>query len=287
MDCGSCGKEMTATARFCAECETSKEVLIRILSDEPGMNRDGCSLPNPEGKRSPVHGLCEQSAHGSIPTVGKQGRYFRSSLKSWGAKGGSTCRIRLTSLAGTSWDLNVRPPDAVHTAGARAGWYGARTGLVVVLVAVLSVACTSGSGGSTPTPNVATVEPAPAPATSDDALPAELVGAWSSSGDATEIAYRFVADGRYRSAEILSQLRSRGIFEFTVVSEGRARVDGDFLILQPTTVTSTRKDPQSPEEDYNNRPMPLTERMYGWRVDGSVLRLRDAEGRAFALARQP
>jgi hypothetical protein len=200
------------------------------------------------------------------------------------------CRIRLTSFAGTSWDSNARPPDAVHTAGARAGWYGARTGLVV-LVAVLSVACTFGSGRSspspTPTPSTATVEPAPAPATSDDALPAELVGAWSSSGDAIEIAYRFVADGRYRSAEILSQPRPRGVFEFTVVSEGRARVDGDFLILQPTTVTSTRRDPQSPEEDYTDRPMPLTERVYGWRVDGSVLRLRDDEGRAFALDRQP
>jgi hypothetical protein len=183
----------------------------------------------------------------------------------------------------------VRPPDAAHTAGVRAGWYGARTGLVVVLVAVLSLACTSGSGGSsatpTPTPSAATVEPAPA--TSDDALPAELVGAWSSSGGAAEIAYRFLVDGRYRSAEILSQPRPRGVFEFTVVSEGRARVDGDFLILQPTTVTSTRRDPQSPEEGYKDRPMPLTERVYGWRVDGSVLRLRDAEGRAFALDRQP
>ncbi len=182
----------------------------------------------------------------------------------------------------------MRPPDVVRTAGARAGWYGARTGLVVVLV-VLSVACTSGTGGSsvTPTSRATTTQPAPAPATSDGALPAELVGAWSSSGGATEIAYRFVADGRYRSAEILSQPRPPGVFEFTVVSEGRARVDGDFLILQPTTVTSTRRDPQSPEEDYSDRPMPLTERVYGWRVDGSVLQLRDAEGRAFALDRQP
>jgi hypothetical protein len=182
-------------------------------------------------------------------------------------------------------DLNVRPADAAHTAGARAGWYGARTVLVVVLVAVLSLACTSGSGGSSPTPSAATV--VSASAMSDDALPAELVGAWSSSGDGAERAYGFVADGRYRSAEILSQPGPRGVFEFTVVSEGRARVDGDFLILQPTTVTSTRRDPQSPEEDYNERPMPLTEQVYGWRVDGAVLQLRDAEGRAFALGRQP
>lgn len=179
----------------------------------------------------------------------------------------------------------MRPPDAAHIAGARAGWYGTRTGLLVVLIAVLSVACTSGNGGSSATPSATTVQPAPA--TSDDVLPAQLVGVWSSSGDATEIAYRFVADGRYHSAEILSQPRPRGVFEFTVVSEGRARVDGDFLILQPTTVTSTRRDPQSPQEDYNDRPMPLTERVYGWRVDGSVLRLRDTEGRAFALDRQP
>lgn len=136
-------------------------------------------------------------------------------------------------------------------------------------------------------PSATTVEPVPAPTTSNDALPAELVGAWSSSGEATETAYRFVADGRYRSAEILSQPRPRGVFEFAVVSEGRVRVDGDFLILRPTTVTSTRRDPQSPEEDYKDRPMPLTERVYGWRVDGSVLQLRDAEGRVFALDRQP
>jgi hypothetical protein len=118
-------------------------------------------------------------------------------------------------------------------------------------------------------------------------LPAALVGAWSSSGGDATIAYRFVADGRYRSAEILSQPRPRGIFELTVVSDGEARVDGDFLILQPATVTSTRKDPESPEEDYTNRPMPLTERVYGWRVDGSVLQLRDTEGRVLTLDRQP
>ena len=134
-------------------------------------------------------------------------------MKSWGAKGGSTCRIRLTSLVGTRWDPNVRPPDAAHTAGARAGWYGARTGLVVVLVVVLSVACTSGSGKSspTPTPSAATVEPAPAPVTSDDALPADLVGAWSSSGGATEIAYRFVAVGNIAGLLTLSVTLTPGV----------------------------------------------------------------------------
>ena len=175
--------------------------------------------------------------------------------------------------------------------GTRASWYGARIGLAVVLVALLPVACTADGGRSTtpPTeqPSVATVEAPASPATTAAALPAALVGAWSSSwGDAT-IAYPFVDDGRYRSAEILSQPRPRGVFEFTVVSDGQARVDGDFLILQPATVTSTRKDPESPEEDYTDRPMPLTERVYGWRVDGSVLRLRDTEGRELKLDRQP
>jgi hypothetical protein len=59
------------------------------------------------------------------------------------------------------------------------------------------------------------------------------------------------------------------------------------MILQPTTVTSTRRDPDSPEEDYTDRPMPLTEEVYQWRVDGSVLQLRDSEGREVALSRQP
>jgi hypothetical protein len=181
--------------------------------------------------------------------------------------------------------------EAPVLAGTRAGWYGRRSGLAVVLVALLSVACAAGGGGPqappTQQPSVATVEAESTPATTVGALPAELVGAWSSSGGDATIAYRFVADGRYRSAEILNQPRPRGVFEFTVVSEGRARVDGDFLTLQPATVTSTRKDPESPEEDYTDRPMPLTERVYGWRVDGSVLRLRDTEGLELTLDRQP
>jgi hypothetical protein len=120
-----------------------------------------------------------------------------------------------------------------------------------------------------------------------DGVPDVLVGAWSSSGDTAEIAYRFVADGRYRSAEIVSQPVPRGIFEFSVVQEGRARVDGDRLILQPTKATSTRHDPQSPQGDYSDRPLPLTEREYTWRVEKDVLFLRDATGHELSLERQP
>lgn len=119
-----------------------------------------------------------------------------------------------------------------------------------------------------------------------DALPGVLVGAWSSSGDTTEIAYRFVADGRYRSTEIVSQPVPRGIFEFSVVQEGRARIEGDRLVLQPTKATSTRHHPQSPQEDYSDRPVPLTERVYTWRVEKDVLLLRDATGLELSLRRQ-
>lgn len=138
-----------------------------------------------------------------------------------------------------------------------------------------------------PTPTAIAPFPSAPPPDPTTVIPGVLIGAWSSSGEATEIAYRFVADGRFRSVEILSQPRPRGVFEFSRMQDGQARVDGDRLVLQPTTSTTTRKDPEHPEEDYVERPGSLDERVYSWRVDGAVLFLGDATGLELTLNRQP
>ena len=117
--------------------------------------------------------------------------------------------------------------------------------------------------------------------TTASAMPERLVGAWSSSeGDAT-LAYRFLSDGRYRHAGLLTQPRATGTFEFTVVEDGRATVRGSMLILRPSSGTTTRKDPDDPGGDYE-RPVSKDQKRFTWRLGTSggrdVLYLRDAQG---------
>jgi hypothetical protein len=113
-----------------------------------------------------------------------------------------------------------------------------------------------------------------------------LVGAWSSSSGTAEIAYRFLADGRYWSAELVSQPRPGGVFEFSIVTDGQAAARRDRLVLSPTSATGSRREPESPERDYTNRALPLEERVYTWRVDGTILHLRDATGLTLTLEAQ-
>lgn len=70
---------------------------------------------------------------------------------------------------------------------------------------------------------------------------------------------------------ILSQERPNGLFEFTSVKDGRATVDGDRLMLAPSSATVSRMDPDDPGGDYTDRPAALEPSTYRWRVDGVTL----------------
>ena len=164
-----------------------------------------------------------------------------------------------------------------------------------VLVLLTLASCGGQSEDPLPTSTIVTTsEPTPTDPTASDpattasitttttsALPERLVGAWSSSeGDAT-LAYRFLPDGRYRHAGLLTQPRATGTFEFTVVETGKVTVRGSTLILRPGSGTITRKDPDDPGGDYE-RPISKDPRRFSWRLDSSagrdVLYLRDAQG---------
>ena len=136
----------------------------------------------------------------------------------------------------------------------------------------------------------ASTPPIPSPTVTTAAglavVPAELVGAWSSAEGDAEIAYRFLADGRYRSAQILNQLRPGGVFEFRIVQEGAMEVDGDRLVLRPTSSLKSLTDPDDPQRSYTDQPASLDPESYTWQATGSTLRLRGADGLVLTFARQ-
>ncbi|MGQ0776642.1 MAG: hypothetical protein ACT4NY_19815, partial [Pseudonocardiales bacterium] len=94
--------------------------------------------------------------------------------------------------------------------------------------------------------------------TNEGILPVEMVGAWETVGGDATLAYRFLSDGRYRFAALLTQPVPEGVFELTRVESGTATVEGGMLILRPTTATTTRRHPEDPDGDYTDRPEPLT-----------------------------
>jgi hypothetical protein len=150
----------------------------------------------------------------------------------------------------------------------------------------LCSACSSGEPPGTSTPPITTSAPSTTTSPSAAGFPRALVGAWSSSGDTTEIAYRFLADGRYRSAEMISQPVPGGLFEFSVVHDGRAEVRADRLLLSPSRATGTRHHPSSPQEDYTDRALPLEQRVFVWSLTGTTLHLRDEAGLELVLVVQ-
>ena len=149
-----------------------------------------------------------------------------------------------------------------------------------VAVLALAVGCASGHGTTvTPTtPTPATTAPTTAPRTAPTSTAPhaatagfadELVGAWSVSTASTEVAVRFLAGGRYRSIEILSQPRPERTFEFQRQEDGVAKTSGNRLRLRPTTAVTSRTDPGDPTGDYANRPATTAEQDYTWRVSGA------------------
>ncbi len=145
-----------------------------------------------------------------------------------------------------------------------------------------------------PTPTATTSSPTGPPElttqrgkTSEGILPGEIVGAWVTAGGDATLAYRFLSDGRYRFAALLIQPVPEGVFELTRVESGTAAVDGEVLILHPTTATTTRHHPSDPDGDYTDRPEPLTAKRYSWRLDRGVLVLVDDTGLELTFDRQP
>ncbi|GAA4828684.1 hypothetical protein GCM10023201_15000 [Actinomycetospora corticicola] len=104
--------------------------------------------------------------------------------------------------------------------------------------------------------------------------------------DQAEFAYRFLPDGRFRSVEILSQARPAGVFEYRRQQEGRAQVIGNRLVLQVSSLTTTRSDPGDPAGDYTDRPQQPTDLTYTWRTSGTTLSLRSGDGVILTLDRQ-
>jgi hypothetical protein len=157
------------------------------------------------------------------------------------------------------------------------------------------VACAStDSPLPAPAPTATTSSPtgSPEPSTKSDEsnegiIPGEIVAAWKTTGGDATLAYRFLSDGRYRFAALLTQPVPEGIFELTRVESGTATVDGDVLTLHPTTATTTRRHPGDPDGDYTDRPEPLTAKRYSWRLDHGVLALVDDTGLELTFDRQP
>lgn len=123
--------------------------------------------------------------------------------------------------------------------------------------------------------------------TNEGIFPVEMVGAWETVGGDATLAYRFLPDGRYRFAALLTQPVPEGVFKLTRVESGTATVDGRALILRPTMATATRSHPGYPNEDYTDRSEPLTPKRYSWRIDRGVLLFVDDTGLELSFDRQP
>ncbi len=168
-------------------------------------------------------------------------------------------------------------------------------GVALVLLIGGTAACAS-TDSSMPSPvptatmssSTGSPEPSMGPSETDEGiLPGEIVGAWETAGGDATLAYRFVSDGKYQFAALLTQPVPEGVFELTHVESGTATVDRDVLILHPATAIATRRHPSDPGGDYTDRPEPLTAKRYSWHLDRGVLVLADGTGLALTFDRQP
>ena len=107
-----------------------------------------------------------------------------------------------------------------------------------------------------------TPEPEPAPA-----VPAELVGAWSTVTDrGSAFSYEFSAAGTYVYVGIMRD----GTQQYTLQESGTVQVGDGQLTLRPDSVTVTRSDPAAPADDYRSSPA-RPPRTLGWTVSGGEL----------------
>lgn len=152
-------------------------------------------------------------------------------------------------------------------------------------ILILAISGCTGSGGVSGTPTA--TPQSGVDVRSAEVKAASLVGSWVSSdgGDAT-LAYRFEADGKYRFAGVLTQPVSEGIRKYVHAAEGVAEVSGAALLLRPTRAIATRTDPSDPAGDFTDRPEPLVERAFSWRIDGAMLTLVGEDGNELRFDRQ-
>jgi len=151
---------------------------------------------------------------------------------------------------------------------------GRRIRAVLTLALALGAGCTDAgihgrpavSGTAPPTsPSPPGITPRP---TADD-----LIGRWVSRKEGTELSYEFRPGRNYRYDGRISQEVPEGEFVFTVTESGVLTLGVGVLTLRPRSATATRRHPETPEEDYTNRPRPLTPRRLTWRVEGDELTL--------------
>ena len=144
-------------------------------------------------------------------------------------------------------------------------------------------------GGRSLAPSVSTVRPPTrmtgAPASSDSGLPAVLLGTWIAADTGT-ITYHLTSS-TFESIETISSVRPRGIIEVRVTQKGGATADGDRLILTPTAATTSRHDPDHPEDSYTDRPGELVPQTYIWNIIGPLLSLKNDAGLEITLKREP
>ncbi|MEU4211618.1 hypothetical protein AB0F13_16725 [Streptomyces sp. NPDC026206] len=165
--------------------------------------------------------------------------------------------------------------------------------VVMVLLACGGlVSCSPGSPGSDETTGSHSGSPAATTTPpKNSVIPANLVGAWESSqpNSNTTLAYRFIPDGTYTYAGLLSyRIPDGGDYEMQQSAAGSVRLEGekgDKLVLRPASSSLTKKDPRNPEGDVSNSPQPLTPKAYAWQVTDDVLTLIDETGQRHAFKR--
>lgn len=165
-----------------------------------------------------------------------------------------------------------------------------RCATIALALLVSGTAGCSSTNSPVPSPEPAPTSTTPSPTGSPEhevVPPAEMVGTWETVGGDATLVYRFLTDGRYRFVAVLTQPAPEGFFELTRIELGTATVDGNGLVLRPTRATATRSHPGYPDENYTDRPEPLTPKRYSWRVDRGVLRLVDDTGLELTFDRQP
>ncbi|MFD3842457.1 hypothetical protein ACFWWC_40345 [Streptomyces sp. NPDC058642] len=154
-----------------------------------------------------------------------------------------------------------------------------RTSLIPLVALLLSgvTACSDfGSGGDTTVPS----------SSARAATPLDLVGAWESAqpGSNTTLAYRFTEEGKYKYFGMTSYpMGEKGTYELTYIADGTYKASANALTLQPRSASVTRKNPENPDRDYENRPAPVETQRYQWKVADRKLSLTRQDGMRFVF----
>ncbi|MFE6365461.1 hypothetical protein ACFVP3_36380 [Streptomyces sp. NPDC057806] len=148
--------------------------------------------------------------------------------------------------------------------------------LAALLLSAVAAACSD--------PRARTDTAPPSSPTRAAAHPRDLVGAWESArpGSNTTLAYRFTEENKYKYIGLLTySMGAEGTYELTHIVEGTYEASADSLTLKPRSATVTRKNPENPERDHTNKPVPLETQHYRWTVADGKLSLVHRDGAEF------